>query len=60
MKSWLDGNIVWIEMGGEFLANELISESKKWYETRPNDYIGYIVDVRKMTEFKTRPQVTAL
>ncbi len=50
MKSWLDGDIVWIEIEGEFLAEPLIAESKKWYETRKDDYIGYIVDVRKMTK----------
>jgi hypothetical protein len=49
IKSWLDGNIVWIEIDGEFLADELIGETNKWLETRKNDYLGYLVDIRKMT-----------
>lgn len=50
VKSWLDGDIVWIEIDGEFLATDMISESKKWYETQQDKYIGYIVDIRKMTK----------
>jgi|WetSurMetagenome_2_1015567.scaffolds.fasta_scaffold73613_2 hypothetical protein len=50
MKSRLDGDIVWIEIEGEFLADEMISESKKWYATQQDKYIGYIVDIRKMTK----------
>jgi hypothetical protein len=50
IKSRLDGDIVWIEIEGEFLADEMILESKKWYETQQDKYIGYIVDIRKMTK----------
>jgi hypothetical protein len=49
IKSWLDGNVVWIEIDGEFLADELVRESDKWLSTHKNDYIGYLVDIRKMT-----------
>jgi hypothetical protein len=49
IKSWLDGNMVWIEINGEFLADELIGETNKWLATRKNDYVGYLVDIRKMT-----------
>jgi hypothetical protein len=50
IQSRLDGEIVWIEIEGEFLADEMISESKKWYATQQDKYIGYIVDIRKMTK----------
>ena len=50
IKSWLDGDIVWIEMEGEFLADELIGETKKWYLDKTAAYIGYIVDIRKLTK----------
>jgi hypothetical protein len=50
IKSWLENEIVWIEIEGEFLASEMISESKKWYESQQDKYIGYIVDIRKMTK----------
>lgn len=50
IKSWLDEDIVWIEIEGEFLADEMISESKKWYTSQQDKYIGYIVDIRKMTK----------
>jgi hypothetical protein len=49
VKSWLDGNVVWIEIVGEFLADELIGETNQWLATRKNDYVGYLVDIRKMT-----------
>jgi hypothetical protein len=50
VNSRLDGDIVWIEIEGEFLADEMISESKKWYASQQDKYIGYIVDIRKMTK----------
>ncbi len=59
MKSWLRDKIVWIEINGEFLADELVNESKQWFETRKNDYIGYIVDIRKMTRQSTIEQLKA-
>jgi hypothetical protein len=49
IKSWLDGNMVWIEINGEFLADELIDETNKWLPTRKNEFVGYLVDIRKMT-----------
>lgn len=49
IKSWLDGNMVWIEIEGEFIAEELINETDRWLKTHKNDYIGYLVDIRKMT-----------
>ena len=49
IKSWLDGNMVWIEIEGEFIADELVAETGKWLETHRNEYIGYLVDIRKMT-----------
>lgn len=49
IKSWLDGNMVWVEIDGEFLADELIAETSQWLATRKNDYVGYLVDIRKMT-----------
>ena len=59
MRSWLSDNIVWIEINGEFLADELVRESKQWFETRKEDYIGYIVDIRKMTRQSTLEQAKA-
>ncbi len=56
IKSWLDNEIVWIEVEGEFLASEMISESKKWYESQQDKYIGYIVDIRKMTKYSAVEQ----
>jgi len=50
IKSWIDGNIVWVEVEGEFLADEISAECKKWYETKKDEYVGYMVDVRKMTK----------
>jgi hypothetical protein len=50
IKSWKDGEIVWLEVEGEFLADEIAEESKKWFETKKDEYIGYLVDVRKMTK----------
>jgi hypothetical protein len=49
IKSWLDANMVWIEIEGEFLADELIGETNRWLTTRKDDYCGYLVDIRKMT-----------
>jgi hypothetical protein len=49
IKSWLDGDMVWIEIVGEFLADELIGETNIWLATRKNDFVGYLVDIRKMT-----------
>lgn len=50
IKSWINNNIVWLEVEGEFLADELINETNRWLHTRSNDYIGYLVDIRKMTK----------
>lgn len=49
VKSWLDGNIVWLEIDGPFIADEVIAETNKWL-AHPESYIGYITDIRKMTE----------
>ncbi|MRS02651.1 hypothetical protein EG832_05410 [bacterium] len=46
----MDGDIVWIEINGEFLADEMISETKKWMQSQKDSYIGYLVDIRKMTK----------
>ena len=59
MKSWLSDRIVWIEIDGEFLADELVRESKQWFETRKDDYVGYMVDIRKMTKQSTIEQKKA-
>lgn len=50
ITSRLDGDIVWIEIEGEFLADGMITETRKWVETQKDNYIGYIVDIRKMTK----------
>lgn len=50
IKSRLDGEIVWLEIEGEFLADEIIAETSKWFQENPRDYVGYIVDIRKMTK----------
>ena len=59
VKSWLEGNMVWVEIEGEFLADELIGETNKWLETHKDDYIGYLVDIRKMTRQTTLEQKKA-
>ncbi len=50
VKSWIDGKIVYLEMEGEFLADELNDETSKWLETHRDQYIGYLVDISKMTK----------
>jgi hypothetical protein len=57
--SWLDHEIVWLRIEGEFLADELIHETNKWLHNHPNDFLGYIVDVRKMTTRKAAEQQKA-
>ena len=47
MKSWLDGDIVWIEVEGDFLGDDMIAETSKWIETQKDSYVGYLVDIRK-------------
>jgi hypothetical protein len=47
--SWLDHEIVWLRIEGNLRADEIVNETLKWLNTRPNDYVGYIIDVRKMT-----------
>ncbi len=50
LTSWLDGEIVWLKMDGVFIADELIAETGKWLRERPDDFVGYILDIRAMTE----------
>jgi hypothetical protein len=50
IKSHKDGEIVWIEISGEFIADELIAETGKWLKSHANEYVGYLVDVRQMTK----------
>jgi len=50
MKSWMDGDIVWIEVEGDFLGDDMIAETSKWIETQKDSYVGYLVDIRKMTK----------
>ncbi|NPV86708.1 MAG: hypothetical protein HPY45_11955 [Anaerolineae bacterium] len=40
IKSWLDGEIVWLEFEGESLAGELIVETSKWLRENPRSYMG--------------------
>jgi hypothetical protein len=49
VKSWLDGDIVWVEINGEFIADEIVAETTKWL-VKPEAYIGYMTDIRQMTK----------
>ena len=50
IKSWKDGEIVYFQMEGEFLADELITESDKWLKEQDSEFLGYLVDIRNMTK----------
>jgi hypothetical protein len=50
IKSWKNGEIVYIKIIGEFIADELISETTKWLTTQPDQYVGYVVDLCEMTK----------
>ena len=56
ISSHLVDNIVFIEVEGVFSADELYAETSKWFETRSNEYIGYLVDVNKMTKHPAMEQ----
>jgi hypothetical protein len=50
ITSRLDGKIVYIDVDGPFSAEGLYTESKKWLDTHRDEYVGYLVDISKMTE----------
>lgn len=50
IKSWQDGEIVCIKITGEFLAAEIGSETRKWYQSKADQYVGYLVDITDMTK----------
>jgi hypothetical protein len=50
ITSYLEDRIVFLEIEGVFSADELYSETSKWFDTRKDDYAGYLVDVNKMTK----------
>lgn len=50
IKSWKVGEVVYLDIEGEFLADELIAESNKWLVEHQDEYLGYLVDIRKMTK----------
>ena len=50
ITSRLEGNIVYIDIDGAFSAEGLYTESKRWLDTHKDDYVGYLVDISKMTE----------
>ncbi|MBI9052153.1 MAG: hypothetical protein JEZ00_22245 [Anaerolineaceae bacterium] len=51
IKSRLEGQVVVLEIEGEFLADELQSETSKWLESCKDEYVGYVVDINKMTKY---------
>jgi hypothetical protein len=48
VSSELKDRVVWMIVDGPLLADEFIRETDKWI-SRPDEYDGYITDVRKMT-----------
>ena len=50
IRSWKDGEFVYIKMEGEFIADELVSETQQWIENHKDEYVGYIVDIRDLTK----------
>jgi hypothetical protein len=55
VTSYLEDKIVVIDMEGEFLASELLSETDKWAKNE-DEYIGYMVDISKVTKHAAMEQ----
>ena len=48
INSRMENEIVYLEIVGDFSANELYSESKKWFDAHKDEYVGYLLDISKM------------
>jgi hypothetical protein len=48
INSRMENKIVYLEIVGDFSADELYSESKKWFDAHKDDYVGYLLDISKM------------
>ena len=49
ITSRLEDRIVFLEIEGEFTAEDLQTETRKWFDTQKDAYIGYLVDISKVT-----------
>ena len=49
VASQLKNNVVYIEIDGEFSGDDITAEMKKWIVDHNSDFIGYILDINKMT-----------
>ena len=56
VTSRLVDNIVFIDVEGVFSADELYTETAKWFDTRKDEYVGYVVDLNKMTKHPAMEQ----
>ena len=48
INSRMENKIVYLDIIGDFSADELYSECKKWFDAHKDDYIGYLMDISKM------------
>ena len=56
VSSRLDDHIVYIDIEGEFKADELLSETDKWISEHNDEFIGYLVDISKVTKHPAMEQ----
>jgi hypothetical protein len=59
ITSRLEGNIVYIDIDGAFSADGLYTQSKRWLDSHRDEYVGYLVDISKMTEHSAVEQKKA-
>jgi hypothetical protein len=48
INSRMENKIVYLDVVGDFSADELFSESKKWFDAHKDEYVGYLLDISKM------------
>jgi hypothetical protein len=46
----MENKIVYLDIEGAYSADELYAESKKWYDNHEDEYVGYLMDISKMTK----------
>jgi hypothetical protein len=59
ITSRLEENVVYIDIDGAFSAEDLYTESKRWLDSHKDDYVGYLVDISKMTDHSAVEQKKA-
>ena len=56
INSRLENKIVYLDVIGDFSADELYSECKKWFDSNGDDYVGYLMDISKMEKHPAMEQ----